>query len=189
MRFSGKIKKWNDERGFGFIQPSGGGSDIFAHISDFPKRHGLRPKIEDNITFEIASNHEGKKKAVNIEYLTPGGAQSIRSINKEMQKNNANTSRARNIFMIIAAVASVLFLLLIATAPPKTPVLQKPGPIYRPTPTQHPVFSCDGRTHCSQMTSCAEAKYFLNNCPGAQMDGNNDGTPCEKQWCNNPLSN
>lgn len=42
---------------------------------------------------------------------------------------------------------------------------------------------CDGRTHCSQMTSCAEATYFLRNCPGVQMDGDNDGIPCERQWC------
>ena len=44
-------------------------------------------------------------------------------------------------------------------------------------------FSCDGRKYCSQMTSCAEATYFLKNCPGAKMDGNNDGVPCERQWC------
>jgi hypothetical protein len=44
-------------------------------------------------------------------------------------------------------------------------------------------FKCDGRTYCSQMTSCAEATYFLKNCPGTKMDGNGDGVPCEKQWC------
>nr|WP_230314309.1 excalibur calcium-binding domain-containing protein [Candidatus Contendobacter odensis] len=44
-------------------------------------------------------------------------------------------------------------------------------------------FKCDGRTHCSQMTSCEEATFFLRNCPGVKMDGNNDGIPCEKQWC------
>ena len=44
--------------------------------------------------------------------------------------------------------------------------------------------ACDGRTYCSQMTSCDEAKYFLKNCPGVQMDGNGDGVPCERQWCN-----
>ena len=43
-------------------------------------------------------------------------------------------------------------------------------------------FKCDGRIYCSQMTSCAEATYFLQNCPGTKMDGN-DGVPCEKQWC------
>jgi endonuclease YncB( thermonuclease family) len=42
---------------------------------------------------------------------------------------------------------------------------------------------CDGRTFCSQMTSCDEATWFLKNCPGAKMDGNKDGVPCEKQWC------
>jgi Excalibur calcium-binding domain len=44
-------------------------------------------------------------------------------------------------------------------------------------------FRCDGRTHCSQMKSCAEAKYFLANCPRVTMDGDGDGTPCEQQWC------
>jgi endonuclease YncB( thermonuclease family) len=45
-------------------------------------------------------------------------------------------------------------------------------------------YRCDGRTHCSQMTSCAEATWFLKNCPGVKMDGNRDGVPCERQWCN-----
>lgn len=47
-----------------------------------------------------------------------------------------------------------------------------------------PSFKCDGRQHCSQMNSCAEATYFSNNCPNTKMDGNNDGVPCEQQWCN-----
>ena len=44
-------------------------------------------------------------------------------------------------------------------------------------------YSCDGRVYCSQMTSCEEATYFLEHCPGVQMDGEGDGVPCEKQWC------
>ena len=44
-------------------------------------------------------------------------------------------------------------------------------------------FSCDGRQYCSQMRSCAEAKYFLANCPGVKMDGDKNGVPCEQQWC------
>lgn len=50
-------------------------------------------------------------------------------------------------------------------------------------PQKRASFQCDGRTYCSQMTSCAEAKYFLSNCPGVKMDGNHDGVPCEQQWC------
>ena len=45
-------------------------------------------------------------------------------------------------------------------------------------------FQCDGRTKCSQMTSCEEATFFLQNCPNTQMDGDRDGIPCERQWCN-----
>lgn len=44
-------------------------------------------------------------------------------------------------------------------------------------------FRCDGRTHCSKMTSCAEARFFLANCPNVAMDGDGDGVPCETQWC------
>lgn len=44
-----------------------------------------------------------------------------------------------------------------------------------------PAFQCDGRKHCSQMSSCSEAKQFLNNCPGMEMDGDGDRIPCEHQ--------
>ncbi len=44
-------------------------------------------------------------------------------------------------------------------------------------------FRCDGRQYCSQMKSCAEAKYFLAHCPGVHMDGDKNGIPCERQWC------
>jgi hypothetical protein len=40
-------------------------------------------------------------------------------------------------------------------------------------------FSCDGRQHCSQMNSRAEAEFFIRNCPNTKMDGDNDGIPCE----------
>lgn len=60
-------------------------------------------------------------------------------------------------------------------------------PVIKPVSSTKPAapsFTCDGRKHCSQMTSCAEATYFSNNCPGTKMDGNHDDIPCEKQWCN-----
>ena len=63
-----------------------------------------------------------------------------------------------------------------------------PPPLTRPAPAPNAgatgaTYKCDGRVYCSQMTSCAEATYFLQNCPGTKMDGNHDGIPCEKQWC------
>ncbi|MBN9463492.1 MAG: excalibur calcium-binding domain-containing protein [Burkholderiales bacterium] len=52
----------------------------------------------------------------------------------------------------------------------------------RPDASQS-AYRCDGRTYCSQMTSCAEATFFLQNCPNVKMDGDGDGVPCERQWC------
>jgi len=56
-----------------------------------------------------------------------------------------------------------------------------------PLPVEAPIFSqptqsfrCDGRQHCSQMTSRAEAEFFVRNCPDTKMDGDNDGVPCER---------
>lgn len=54
---------------------------------------------------------------------------------------------------------------------------------------QNKNFTCDGRIYCSQMTSCEEATFFLQNCPNTKMDGGKDGQapdgiPCESQWCN-----
>ena len=44
-------------------------------------------------------------------------------------------------------------------------------------------FQCTDKIYCSEMSSCAEAKFYLRNCPGTKMDGDNDGIPCERQWC------
>jgi hypothetical protein len=67
----------------------------------------------------------------------------------------------------------------ITTPQPQEFVASEPAP---PASVQ---YRCDGRTRCSQMTSCDEAKFFVRNCPGTQMDGDSDGVPCEQQWCGN----
>ncbi|POB01094.1 excalibur calcium-binding domain-containing protein [Halopseudomonas oceani] len=48
-----------------------------------------------------------------------------------------------------------------------------------PIHSTHQSFRCDGRQHCSQMTSRAEAEFFTRNCPNTKMDGDRDGIPCE----------
>jgi cold shock CspA family protein len=52
-----------------------------------------------------------------------------------------------------------------------------------PAPADAPAYRCDGRRHCSQMRSCADATQVLRHCAGAAMDGDGDGIPCEQQWC------
>jgi hypothetical protein len=40
-------------------------------------------------------------------------------------------------------------------------------------------YECNDRHYCSEMRSCEEALWVLNNCPAPRMDGDNDGWPCE----------
>ena len=39
--------------------------------------------------------------------------------------------------------------------------------------------SCGKKLHCSEMSSCEEAKFYLTQCGVKSLDGNGDGTPCE----------
>lgn len=68
-----------------------------------------------------------------------------------------------------------------ATPSPQT---STPAPATAPAISPRmPAYRCDGRRYCSQMSSCTEAKFFLANCPGVEMDGDKDGIPCEQQHC------
>lgn len=40
-------------------------------------------------------------------------------------------------------------------------------------------FRCEGKRYCRQMSSCAEAQFYLRQCGVSSLDGNNDGQPCE----------
>jgi uncharacterized membrane protein YsdA (DUF1294 family)/cold shock CspA family protein len=68
MRFDGIIKSWNEDRGFGFIEPTQGGQEIFVHIKAFSKRPG-RPQIGQLVSFEVEVRREGKKRAKNVEHF------------------------------------------------------------------------------------------------------------------------
>jgi uncharacterized membrane protein YsdA (DUF1294 family)/cold shock CspA family protein len=67
MRFTGKLKTWNDERGFGFIQPTQKGQELFVHITAFPQGTG-RPAMGQTLTFEVETGSDGKKKAKAVQY-------------------------------------------------------------------------------------------------------------------------
>ena len=62
MRMHGTLCKWNDDRGFGFIAPSQGNEELFVHVSAFPS-DGIRPRLNEVISFEIEDGGNGKKRA------------------------------------------------------------------------------------------------------------------------------
>ncbi|OYT99953.1 MAG: DNA-binding protein [Burkholderiales bacterium PBB1] len=65
MRFTGTLKTWNDERGFGFIEPTQGGQELFVHIKAFPGGSG-RPVQGQLLTFEVEVGPNGKKRAKSV---------------------------------------------------------------------------------------------------------------------------
>lgn len=74
MRFEGIIKSWNDDRGFGFIQPTQGGQEIFVHIKAFNGLRG-RPQPAQRVRFQVEVGAQGKKRAVHVELVQgPGQA-------------------------------------------------------------------------------------------------------------------
>ena len=62
---TGTVKFFNTQKGFGFIQPSDGGKDVFVHISAV-ERAGLRSLNEgQKVNFEIVTER-GKQAAGNL---------------------------------------------------------------------------------------------------------------------------
>ena len=64
---TGTVKWFNNQKGFGFIQQEGGGTDVFVHISAV-ERAGMSTLNEgQKVTFEIvADRRNGKSSAENL---------------------------------------------------------------------------------------------------------------------------
>ncbi|MEM9839250.1 MAG: cold-shock protein [Pseudomonadota bacterium] len=66
----GKVKWFNDQKGYGFIQPDEGGSDVFVHISAV-ERSGLQGLQENQkVSYELyTDDRRGKTSAVDLKVL------------------------------------------------------------------------------------------------------------------------
>jgi cold shock CspA family protein len=176
MRIHGTLTKWNDDRGFGFITPAKSGPDLFVHISAFP-RHVGRPQLNELISFEVEAGADGKQRAIRV--MRAG--QRLSGPTGTVRKRHGSLDRLLGrVFTVLAVTAICAF----GYSQYTKQVVPKQSPISDVSlPPASSSSSCDGRTMCSQMTSCAEATYFIRNCPNTKMDGDGDGVPCESQWC------
>ena len=67
---TGKVKWFNDQKGYGFIAPDNGGKDVFVHISAV-ERAGLRSLAENQaVSFEVVADRRcGKESADQLKAL------------------------------------------------------------------------------------------------------------------------
>jgi uncharacterized membrane protein YsdA (DUF1294 family)/cold shock CspA family protein len=72
MRQQGKLSEWDDARGFGFVQPNGGGERCFVHIRAFTARD-RRPALGDVITYEVQRDARGRNNAVAVRFALQRG--------------------------------------------------------------------------------------------------------------------
>ncbi len=61
MEKRGVLKSWNHGKGFGFIQPEGGGEPLFVHISAM--RGDSRPQVGDNVLYVAGRDAQGRPRA------------------------------------------------------------------------------------------------------------------------------
>jgi uncharacterized membrane protein YsdA (DUF1294 family)/cold shock CspA family protein len=65
---TGKLVRWNDDKGYGFIQPKDGGDDLFLHMKDLPHTQ-RRPRENDLIAYNVSTDPKGRPRAVHAKIV------------------------------------------------------------------------------------------------------------------------
>ena len=69
----GTVKFFNESKGYGFIQPDGGGQDAFVHISAV-ERAGMRTLRENQrVSYDLEQDNRGKTSATNLQPAEEAG--------------------------------------------------------------------------------------------------------------------
>ncbi|PKO73524.1 MAG: cold-shock protein [Betaproteobacteria bacterium HGW-Betaproteobacteria-17] len=182
MRIDGTLAKWNDDRGFGFITPTQGGPEVFAHISAFP-RDGQRPRLGELLSFEIGIGKDGKQQAKSIVCPTRPAEKPYRLSEPAKRPHKPGLLERLIPLGFLVALGAYGYSEYTGRMNPQTVTESQTSDAVTAVESSGSLasvpFHCDGRQHCSQMGSRAEAEYFLRNCPDTKMDGDHDGIPCE----------
>lgn len=71
---TGTVKFFNEQKGYGFIAPDGGGNDAFVHISAL-ERSGMRTLRQDQrVSYDLEEDRRGKMAAVNLKAADEAGS-------------------------------------------------------------------------------------------------------------------
>jgi uncharacterized membrane protein YsdA (DUF1294 family)/cold shock CspA family protein len=102
---SGKLTRWNDDRGFGFIQPVDGSQEVFLHISEL-KDATRRPQENDTIYYQCIVGSNGKLRACNASIL--GARKSISPAIPLKGKAKPSARSTSNFLLVKVILLSIL---------------------------------------------------------------------------------
>ncbi len=101
MRKKGKLRSWNDQKGFGFIDAGGGSKEVFLHISAFSNRN-RRPEVGQYVTYTLSADKQGRPRAANA--TLPGDRTRV----KAKQRGGTSAVIGAGLFLIVVGLSIVL---------------------------------------------------------------------------------
>jgi len=110
MRLQGKIDNWDDDKGFGFVEPNGGGERAFVHIKAWKNRY-RRPTNGDVIIYEVTRECNQRYKAINVQF------------SKDIRRSNKGGDSKLNSQFDRYFLLSFILILITSTTLSKLPLL------------------------------------------------------------------
>lgn len=112
MRYQGQLIEWNDEQGYGFIQPLDRrqSQKIFMHIKSFAQR-GPRPIIGAMLEYNVALDSQGRHNAQQVSYIRQKKSSAMAATRFNPQPTQLALAQWRGWLITVYAVLIVALLM------------------------------------------------------------------------------
>ena len=108
---TGKIVKWIDKKGFGFIESTEDDKQLFVHISSFERNTGRKPRVGDTVSYHLSKDKSGRPCAIDATIAgmeAPKAPATPKKVNETNTDANEKHSKTVNYWFIAVAVATAI---------------------------------------------------------------------------------